>query len=221
MRSPPRGGTPDSIPGVDLNTTTVDVTWAYDALSDFPVTPDPFSIANSIAASIFVTNLLGGVQLKGDPTDDALRNAGAVLTGGLAGLAPTGQAFYITADPNDLALLEPLRLPVRIINAVTGSHLDTPHANAIQPAIKILVDIGYPDVVRNPDGTYYRTFATAGQPTPFLSVLPLGSPAAYLMVPGDDVRALIKGFEDQFPILAPTTSLTSRWRRRRSPVRRQ
>ncbi len=39
--------------------TKSDVTWAYDFYSDFPIAPNPFSIANSLAAGIFVTNLLG------------------------------------------------------------------------------------------------------------------------------------------------------------------
>ena len=39
--------------------TKSDVTWAYDFYSDFPIAPNPFSIANSLAAGFFLTNLLG------------------------------------------------------------------------------------------------------------------------------------------------------------------
>ena len=44
--------------------TKFDVTWAYDFYSDFPIAPNPFSIANSLAAGIFVTNLLGPTQTR-------------------------------------------------------------------------------------------------------------------------------------------------------------
>ena len=206
--TPPGGRVPDSVDGIDLNAGMIDVTWAYDVLSDAPVTLNPVSWANSIAASIFLTNLLGGVQVAGDDPETALLNAGLILTGGLVGVTPTGQTSYITLVPNDLALLEPMRLPVRVINAVTGWNLGTPLADAIQPAVQILVDIGYPDVVREPDGTYHRTYDTAGTPTPLLSEFPLDSPAAYLQVPFDVVRALVRGFQDVFFPPRSTTPTT-------------
>ncbi|WP_082022585.1 PE-PPE domain-containing protein [Mycolicibacterium setense] len=201
--TPPGGRVPDPATGIDLNTATVDVTWAYDVLSDAPVTLNPVSWANSIAASIFLTNLLGGVEIEGDAPNDVLLNVGAILAGNLIDVTPTGGSYYLTAVPNDLALLEPMRLPVRVINAVTGWNLDTPLADAIQPAVQILVDIGYSDVVREPDGTYHRTYDTAGDPTPLLSEFPLDSPADYLRVPGDVARALVRGFRDEFLPGAP------------------
>ncbi|MGV0811152.1 PE-PPE domain-containing protein [Mycolicibacterium boenickei] len=201
--TPPGGRVPDPATGIDLNAATVDVTWAYDVLSDAPVTLNPVSWANSIAASILLTNVLGGVEIKGDAPNDVLLNVGAILAGTLIGVTPTGGSYYLTAVPNDLALLEPMRLPVRVINAVTGWDLDTPFADAIQPAVQILVDIGYSDVVREADGTYHRTYDTAGVPTPLLSEFPLDSPADYLRVPGDVARALVRGFRDEFLPGAP------------------
>lgn len=196
--TPPGGRVPDPATGIGLNAATVDVTWAYDVLSDAPVTLNPISWANSVAASIFLTNLLGGVEVKGDAPNDVLVNVGAILAGTAIDVTPAGGSYYLTAVPNDLALLEPMRLPVRVINAVTGWNLDTPLADAIQPALQILVDIGYSDVVREPDGTYHRTYDTAGVPTPLLSEFPLDSPADYLRVPGDVARALVRGFHDEF-----------------------
>jgi hypothetical protein len=70
-----------------------------------------------------------------------------------------GRRLYIALVPHDLALLEPLRLPVQLFNLVFGTNFQSTLAKALQPALQILVNIGYPDVVP-PDrgGTYNRTF---------------------------------------------------------------
>jgi len=203
---------------IKLNTGTVDLTWAYNPNSDFPVTLNPFSLVNSLFAAV-PTNLLGGVSLKGveDTTALGLNVAGTLgilnrLSGGLIGIAD-GQAWYGTLLPNDLPILEPLRLPVRLINTIVGSDLPTPIADALQPAFTILVNTGYSDVVTPTDiandpalaekyQPYDRTFLTSGTPQPFLSVNPL-TPAEWLQVPGDVVRALFKGFEDEFLPVGP------------------
>jgi hypothetical protein len=169
-----------------------DVTWAYDVLSDFPIVPNPFSIANSIAAGVFVTNLLGPTQTI---TIDA-----------------PGGNHYTTVVPNDLALLEPLRLPGRIL-ALAGITLPVPNpldlvANAVQPALTILVNIGYSDVqTPSEGGTYNRTFDQFDDPNkPFLSESPL-TLAESLQVPGDVLEALIGGIQSQLPTgsLGPST----------------
>ena len=51
---------------------------------------------------------------------------------------------------------------------------------------------------------YDRTFLTSATPEPFLSVNPL-TPAEWLQVPGDVVRALFTGFGDVFFPSAPAT----------------
>lgn len=132
---------------------------------------DPFAIANSLLSILPINLLFGGFTTVADTT--SINNP------------------YITLVPNDLALLEPLRLPVQLINLVFGTNLQTPLANALQPALQILVNIGYPDVVPPAQGgTYNRTFTDNGTPIPFLSVSTL-TPAEALAVPGDVVRALI------------------------------
>ena len=200
--------------GLALNTATLDVTWAYDLFSDFPVTLNPFSLVNSLL-TVLPVNLAGGVSLQAlDLTAAGVNIAGTLgilnrLSGGLAGIS-TGQAWYGTLLPNDLPILEPLRFPVRLINAITGLSLPTPLANALQPAAKILVNIGYSDVVTPNDikadptladtyQPYDRTFLTSATPEPFLSVNPL-TPAEWVQVPGDVVKALIGGFVS---VLAP------------------
>ena len=205
--------------GLKLNTATLDVTWAYDLFSDFPVTLNPFSLVNSLLTFLPV-NLAGGVSLKGLDATAAGVNVASVLgiinrlSGGLAGISD-GQAWYGTLLPNDLPILEPLRLPSRLINAVFGTDLGTPFADALQPAFTILVNTGYSDVVTPADiaadptlantyQPYDRTFLTSATPEPFLSVNPL-TPAEWLQVPGDVVRALFAGFSDVFFPPAPAT----------------
>jgi len=205
--------------GLKLNTATLDVTWAYDLFSDFPVTLNPFSLVNSLLTFLPV-NLAGGVSLKGLDATAAGVNVASVLgilnrlSGGIAGV-DDGQAFYGTLLPNDLPILEPLRLPSRLINAVFGTDLGTPFADALQPAFTILVNTGYSDVVTPADieadpalantySPYDRTFLTSATPEPFLSVNPL-TPAEWLQVPGDVVRALFTGFSDVFFPSAPAT----------------
>lgn len=199
-----------STPGIRLNTATLDLTWAYDPLSDFPATLNPFSLLNTAFAAL-PTNLLGGVELQGvDLTTAGLNIAGTlgILNRLSAGILPItdGQAWYGTLLPNDLPLLEPLRLPVRIINAVSNAlgiplNLGTPLADALQPALTILVNTGYTDVQTPTDnGLYTRSFTTSDVYTPFLSQAPLTA-QEWAQVPGDVLRALVVGFQDAFPIL--------------------
>lgn len=221
---------------IKLNTGTVDLTWAYDTISDFPVTLNPFSIVNSLIAGLPI-NLVGGVALTGltgpdgptNTTELGLNVAGVLgilnrLSGGASDVSD-GKAFYGMLLPNDLPILEPLRLPSRLINAVFGTNLSTPFADALQPAFKILVNTGYSDVItpNNLDTcaskcntadaqtyaqlgytAYDRSFLTAATPEPFLSVNPL-TPAEWVQVPGDVVRALFTGFGDVFFPSAPAS----------------
>ena len=194
------GGTSASSTGLDLNAATVSVGWGYNAMSDFPATLNPFSLVNSLAATLLPTNLLGGATFEGDSDDLIYTRLGFLVT------ADRPSTSYSTFAPEDLPLLEPLRLPARLINAVLGAlgvplTLPTPLADALQPALEILVNTGYTDVVTPTDGaTYTRTYRQSGDYVPFLSQAPL-TPAEWLQVPGDVLRALVVGFQDSFPIL--------------------
>ena len=71
----------------------------------------------------------------------------------------------------------------------------------MEPALEILVNTGYTDVVTPTDGgTYTRTYRQSGDYVSFLSQAAL-TPAEWLQVPGDVLRALVVGFQDAFPIL--------------------
>lgn len=208
---------------IRLNTATLDLTWAYDPLGDFPVTFNPFSLVNSLFAALPI-NLAGGISLKGDDLTTAGLNLAAVLQFPgvpLIGTLPMepGKSWYLTLDPNELPILSPLRLPSLAINAVLGALgspflLGTPLSDALEPALKILVNVGYDDVVTPSEGgTYNRTFTTSGTPTPFGSVNPL-TPQEWLQVPGDVLRALIDGFAEQlrkplFGIIVPANAADS------------
>jgi hypothetical protein len=169
-------------------------------LSDFPATLNPFSIANSLLATLLPTNLVGGGQIEGKPLNDIYASLGLLAAFG------TTSTSYSTFVPNDLPLLEPLRLPVRLINAATNAlgfplNLGTPLADALQPALSILVNTGYTDV-KTPDqgGTYNRTYDQSSVYTPFLSKAPL-TPAQWLAVPRNVITSLVYGFQLEFPVL--------------------
>ena len=219
------GGQSASSAGIALNAATVGLALGYNAMSDFPETINPFSLVNSLLATVLPTNLIGGASLKG--TDDT------TVIARLAALAAAGtvSTTYGTLVPDDLALLEPLRLPVRLINLISSAlgfplNLPTPIADALQPAAKILVNIGYPDVIApdeldtcaekcdDPDPTTHKTYAQLGYSaydrsyldsgtyTPFMSVRPLTG-QEWLQVPGDVLGALVGGFVNMFnPVAA-------------------
>lgn len=183
--------------GVRLNAAIVNVALGYDMLSDFPETLNPFSLLNSLYATVLPTYLLGGGQLKGATTDTIITNLVGLLTLG------TTSTSYSTFVPNDLPLLEPLRLPSRLLNAAFDAlgvpiHLGTPLADALQPALQILVNTGYTDVqTPSEGGTYNRTYDQSAQYVPFLSQATL-TPQEWAAVPGDFIKALINGVKDVF-----------------------
>ena len=214
--TPPAGAVPGA--GIRLNVFTIDATWAYQPASDFPVTLNPFSVANSLFAFL-PTNLLGGFTVQGDTPTSVAVSLAAFLAGAALGRSPDGSDFYLTLVPNDLPLVEPLRLPSRIINLLTGWNLPTPIADALEPAAKILANIGYTDVVTPTDlvnnpalvaaglQPYDRTFdrAELSIPTPLYSRLPLTFDE-YQRVPGDVLTALIVGIVDSIEnVLDPAT----------------
>ena len=194
------GGESASSTGLALNAATIGLAWGYNLTSDFPVTLNPFSLTNSLLATVLPTNLVGGTTLGGASEDVIYAKLGALAALNLS------STTYSTLVPDDLPLLEPLRLPARLINALLGA-LNIPItvparlADALQPASQILVNVGYTDVQTPTDGgTYNRTYDQSGVYTPYLSVNPL-TPAEWRQVPGDVVRALVVGFQDAFPLL--------------------
>ncbi|MFN3003919.1 PE-PPE domain-containing protein [Mycolicibacterium wolinskyi] len=162
-------------------TLKADIGWQYDLLSDAPATANPIAWANSVASALFLTNLLTGVDFE---------NLGA---GGYVGEDGT---VYYTLPVDELPLLTPMRLPAQLIGLATGNtDINTPLADALEPALDMLVKIAYPDVVRNPDGTYTRTLDEFGEPTLFGTRTLTREQRALL--PGDLIAALGAGFGDE------------------------
>ena len=188
-----QGGMSGSSTGVALNAATVGLALGYNLMSDFPATLNPFSLVNSLLATALPTNFLGGATLAGTSEDVIYAKLGALAALNLS------STTYGTLAPTDLPLLEPLRLPARLVNAAFQAlgvpiTVPTPLADALQPAAEILVNVGYTDVqTPSEGGTYNRTYDQSGTYTPYLSVNPL-TPAEWAQVPGDVVRALINGF---------------------------
>lgn len=164
---------------VDGRTYTVvklDATFEYDLLSDAPTQANPVAWANSLAASIFLTNLITGF----DPSSP----------GGTPGLktytAPDGTVYLTITPPNgQLPLLAPLRLPSQLLSLVGGPSIPTPFADSVEPLLTMLTNIAYTDVVRNADGTYSRSLDQFDQVTP-LGTQTL-TPQQMLYLPGDAI----------------------------------
>jgi hypothetical protein len=138
----------DSVDGKPIVVTLkADVGWEYDMMSDAPATANPVAWANSLASSVFLTNLLTGVDFSD------------LGSGGYVG--PDGTVYY-TLPVDQLPLFAGPRLVAAALGLVTGTDVDTPVADALEPLAKILVNIGYTDVVRNADGTYTRSLDKMG-----------------------------------------------------------
>ncbi|CRZ18541.1 PE-PPE domain-containing protein [Mycolicibacterium neworleansense] len=168
-----------------LNTSILDITWAYNPLSDAPTTLNPLAWANAAAAGVFLTYLLpdednnignhvlpklisgiaDGVKVMIDPTGGQGVQMIPVI-GDLLKLFNVnfldfpGNATYITYDSGNLPLLEPFRVVPHLANLVPGVHIPTPLTDSVEDALRKLVNMGYQDV--NPD-TLERTFNEAGE----------------------------------------------------------
>jgi hypothetical protein len=159
-------------------TLKANVGWEYDLLSDAPATANPVAWANSVASSVFLTNLLTGLDFQN--------------LGNGAYVSPDG-TFYYTIPVNDLPLLAPLRAPAQVLGLLTGN-LDpnTPVADAIEPFLKILVNTSYTDAVRNEDGTWTRSLDEFDVPTLFGTQTLTRQQQAQVI--GDLIAALGSGF---------------------------
>ncbi|OMC36549.1 PE-PPE domain-containing protein [Mycobacterium sp. GA-1841] len=170
-------------------TLKADLTWEYDLLSDAPVTANPIAWANSVASSLLLVNLAGSL-LSIDTT-----KPGSLPVGLAHYIAPDG-TFYGTLTTDQLPLLAPARLVAGLLGIATGQDVNTPVADALEPVLKLLVDTGYSDVVRNEDGTWERTLDQMHIPTLFGTQTLTREQAALLA--GDIVAELGRGVGSEY-----------------------
>lgn len=199
-----------------LNTSILDITWAYNPLSDVPTTLNPLAWANSAAAGVFLTYLLpdesnnignhvlpkliggiaDGVKVMIDPTGgqgaQMIPIAGDLLKWlGVNFLDFPGTATYITYDSGNLPLLEPFRMVPHLANLVPGVDIPTPLTDSVEDALRKMVNMGYQDV--NPVDLE-RTFGEAGEQAYFWHS-PL-TPTQQLAANQTIFNALIDGIQD-------------------------
>jgi hypothetical protein len=201
-----------SLGGANVIPVKIDGTIMYDPLSDFAAWPNPFTLANNAMAGLLPTYILRGLTL--DTIPDQLTTQIEAALANLGSGNPLALNLYLTLPSATLPVLEPLYLLSDVTSLITLGALSTNPfgmlANAFAPALASLVNLGYTDVVRNPDGTYTRTLTDAGTPTPFLS-FPTGINP--LQVPGDIINSLVKGIQKEFlsgnPTPATPNAITS------------
>ncbi|OKH84472.1 ATPase AAA [Mycobacterium sp. SWH-M3] len=190
--------------GANLIPIKIDATAEYLPLSDFAAWPNPFTMANNVAAGMFPTYILRNQTVDGiltDLVDQVGSQALADITDYLAnpGDDPTKGPklnIYYTLDAQSLPLLEPTYLAFDVINLLTGANLNNPIGTALSPALTTLVNIGYTDVERKVDPntgevTYVRNFDDSDVPTAFGSFPELD----WSKVPGDVATQLVQGVQ--------------------------
>jgi hypothetical protein len=155
-------------------------------------------MANSLMGAALPTYLLRGIDTS-SLTPQLLAQIQQALGHTLDLNNPLALNLYLTLGVNSLPLLEPLYLAADLTNLMTGGAFANMNplgmlANALAPAMTSLVNLGYTDVVRNPDGTYTRKLDEAGVPTPFMSFPDVN----WGQVPGDIINSLVKGFQKEF-----------------------
>ncbi|MCV7278758.1 ATPase [Mycolicibacterium flavescens] len=194
-----------SVGGANLIPIKVDGAIEYDILSDFAAWPNPFSLLNNLAAGLLPTYMLRGITLD-TVTEQILSQLDDIL-GPVLGPDPLAINLFLTLPSATLPLLEPLYLAADVVNIVTLGALARMNpfslvANALAPALTSLVNLGYTDVVFNPEtGAYERTLTEAGIPTPFFSFPNVNWSA----VPGVVFNQLVAGIQKEFFSGNPTT----------------
>ncbi|OMB88757.1 AAA family ATPase [Mycolicibacterium conceptionense] len=187
--------------GANLIPIKIDATAEYLPLSDFAAWPNPFTMANNVAAGLFPTYILRNQSLDTLTTvlvDQVVEQLGADITDYLAnpGDDPTKGPklnIYVTIPANSLPLLEPTYLACDVINLLTGANLNNPIGTALSPVLTSLVNLGYTDVEYNEEtGIYERTLDEADIPTAF-GTLP--ADVDWTQVPGHLVNNLLTGIQ--------------------------
>ena len=171
-----------------LNTTIVDLAYAYSLMSDAPTTFSGIAWANALVGGLLPTYVIPDeLDLANTNVDELGGDLAAALpdillqfvdpTGGqgtatlgaigylldLLGLdadGVVGESYYLTYDSGNLPLLEPLEVIPRLVNLIPGFHLSTALTDSVQEALQMMVNMGYQDV--DPE-TLQRTYEQGGE----------------------------------------------------------
>jgi hypothetical protein len=190
--------------GANVLPILIDAAFEYQPMSDLASWPNPVTLANNLAAALMPTYMLRGLTLDG-LDEQILDLVGDAVDEALELDDPLALNIYLTLQSKALPLVEPLFLAADFLNLVGLSPLaQIPMriANALMPALTILTNIGYSNVVRNPDGTYTRDFTNAGVETPFFSFANIDYGRALV----DTFGALVGGVQKEFFSGNPTPS---------------
>ncbi|MEV0673075.1 PE-PPE domain-containing protein [Mycobacterium sp. NPDC050441] len=127
------------------------ITIEYDPVGDFPAYANPLALANAAA---------GFVYLHGDPTPDAadLADPDAVIVKHV-NTPGGGNDTYILVKTEHLPLLQPIR---DVSTALHTTAFTEPVLGAIEPTLKLAVDMGYTD----------RDYSDPATPTRFSLITP-------------------------------------------------
>lgn len=207
--------------GANLIPIKIDATAEYLPMSDFAAWPNPFTMANNVAAGLFPTYILRNQSLDTLTTvlvDQIVSQLGADITDYLADPGDDPQLgpklnIYVTIPANSLPLLEPTYLVVDVANLLTGANFNNPIGTALTPVLTSLVNLGYTDVEYDEEtGIYDRTLDEADIPTAF-GTLP--ADVDWAQVPGHLANNLITGIQkaiddgliNQNPVPSPIQQL--------------
>lgn len=127
------------------------ITIEYDPVGDFPAYANPLALANAAA---------GFIYLHGDPTPDAadLNDPDAIIVTPVS-TPGGGTDTYILVKTEHLPLLQPFR---DFSTALNATALTEPVLGAIEPTLKLAVDMGYTD----------RDYSDPATPTRFSLITP-------------------------------------------------
>lgn len=118
----------------DTGISTIDITFQYDAVADYPAYPSNF---------LSVLNTLAGARIHSGSTTTLNGYTEAELAAAISDPANRqiyGDTMYITIPAKSLPLVDLLRT----FGAENGlSNLTTPIANLIEPTMRLLVELGY------------------------------------------------------------------------------
>lgn len=187
-----------SLGGANLIPIKIDATFEYLPGSDFAAWPNPFTLANNMAAGMFPTYILRGLSVDdlGSVLTDQLTPQLLAELGNVAQNEPLALNFYLTIPAGSLPLLEPTYLMVDAINLLTGMNFNNPIGTALSPMLTSLVNLGYTDVYYDSGtGVYMRTLDEAGVPTAF-GTLPAN--VDWAQVPVHLVNNLVSGISQAF-----------------------